>query len=262
MKVDLYNKQNEVVGTAELPEACFGAPWKPALVHEVLRAMRANAREPWAHAKGRGEVRGGGKKPWRQKGTGRAQHGSIRSPIWKGGGKSHGPQKERDYSQKINKKAKRMALLSVLSKKAADHEIKVVDNLEFALPKTKQAALAARVLTGLPKNKKQFNLLIIRSAENKSVARAAANLPKTAVLTPTTLNVYDFLAHRHVLIEQRAIAEVTAHYEGAAPRAAWHRNSSEALPSFAKATKGSRLITPRRTRRGIPAEENKDKKSA
>jgi hypothetical protein len=96
MKVDLYNLKNEVVGTAELPDTVFGVAWKPALVKQVLAAQMANRREPWAHAKDRSEVSGGGKKPWRQKGTGRARHGSTRSPLWSGGGKAHGPRNDRD----------------------------------------------------------------------------------------------------------------------------------------------------------------------
>jgi len=117
MNADVYNLNNEKVGTVELPENVFGAKWSPVLVKQVVDAQRANARDPWAHAKGRGEVRGGGRKPWRQKGTGRARHGSIRSPLWIGGGKAHGPRKERDYSQKVNKKMRRLALFSALSRK-------------------------------------------------------------------------------------------------------------------------------------------------
>src|SRR6185436_10884964 len=110
MNAAVFNIKNEKVSTVVLPDDLFGAPWRPALVQQVLLAQRANARRPWAHAKDRSEVRGGGKKPWRQKGTGRARHGSIRSPLWIGGGKAHGPRKDRDYSQKINKKMKRGAL--------------------------------------------------------------------------------------------------------------------------------------------------------
>src|SRR6202007_528340 len=104
MKSPVYNIKNETVGEIDLPDSVFGAKWNPILVKQVGLAMMANARRPWAHAKGRSEVRGGGRKPWRQKGTGRARHGSIRSPLWSGGGKAHGPVKTRDFSQKINKK--------------------------------------------------------------------------------------------------------------------------------------------------------------
>src|SRR5579862_9363905 len=120
MKADVYNLKDEVVGSVELPENVFGARWNAALIKQVLDSQLANRRSPWAHVKERGEVRGGGKKPWRQKGTGRARHGSTRSPLWVGGGVSHGPSKDRDYSEKVNKKMKRAALFSVLSKKFHD----------------------------------------------------------------------------------------------------------------------------------------------
>src|SRR5882724_1844322 len=110
MKTDLYNLKNEVVGSVELPEEVFGARWNGSLVEQALIAQQANKRRPWAHAKTRAEVRGGGRKPWKQKGTGRARHGSTRSPLWVGGGKAHGPSKDRNYAQKINKKMKRLAL--------------------------------------------------------------------------------------------------------------------------------------------------------
>src|SRR5271166_6555953 len=103
MNADVYNWNNEKVGTMELPASVFGAKWNAMLVKQVLEAQAANRREPWAHTKTRGEVRGGGKKPWRQKGTGRARHGSTRSPIWRHGGITHGPRAERDFSVKINR---------------------------------------------------------------------------------------------------------------------------------------------------------------
>ena len=153
MKADVYNLKNEVVGTVELPSAVFGAKWNATLVQQVLEAQLANARSPWAHAKDRSEVRGGGKKPWRQKGTGRARHGSTRSPIWVGGGKAHGPRNDRDYSQKVNKKMKRVALFSVLSKKAKDGEMKVFDSLMIEAPKTKSVAAALKVVL-VPKERR------------------------------------------------------------------------------------------------------------
>src|SRR6202451_4352695 len=104
MDAPIYNTEGKKTGTLTLPENIFGLKWNAALVHQVATSMQDNARTPVAHTKGRGDVRGGGKKPWKQKGTGRARHGSIRSPLWIGGGKAHGPNKERDYTQKVNKK--------------------------------------------------------------------------------------------------------------------------------------------------------------
>src|SRR5277367_3501327 len=113
METPIYNAQGKKAGSLKLPENIFAVKWNDALMHQVVTSMQSNARTPVAHVKDRGAVSGGGKKPWRQKGTGRARHGSIRSPIWKGGGVAHGPRNERDYSQKVNKKMKRAALFSV-----------------------------------------------------------------------------------------------------------------------------------------------------
>lgn len=208
MKTDVYNHENDKVGTAELPEGVFHAHWNPALVNQVLLAQLANRRRAWAHAKGRGEVRGGGKKPWRQKGTGRARHGSIRSPLWKGGGKSHGPSNEKDYSQSVNKKMKRLALYSVLSKKFADHEVKVFDNWELPEAKTKVAAkILARVLDA-KKGRKNFDVVFIADAKNKSLQRATSNLQKTKVLHPGSLNVYDLLNYKNIFIDRNVVSEI------------------------------------------------------
>ncbi|MCL5782115.1 MAG: 50S ribosomal protein L4, partial [Patescibacteria group bacterium] len=123
MEATIYNQSGKTSGKITLPEEVFGLSWNADLVHEVVRLMNSNARPNVAHAKTRGEVRGGGKKPWRQKGTGRARHGSTRSPIWVGGGVAHGPRNEKNYSRKINKQAKRKALFTILSKKFKDGEI-------------------------------------------------------------------------------------------------------------------------------------------
>jgi len=211
MKVDIYNQKNEVVGTEDLAEAYFGAAWKPELVAQVLRAFLANQRRPWAHAKGRGEVRGGGRKPWRQKGTGRARHGSIRSPLWRGGGKSHGPQSDRDYSQKVNKKMKHLALFSVLSKKVSDQEVKVIDTLHPETPKTKMVhAMASALVT--PGKAKKLDVLFVRDQKDTTLARAARNIPKAKVVSPASLNVYDLLSYKHILLDRRAIPEIVSHY--------------------------------------------------
>src|ERR1700735_5511988 len=139
MNADVYNLQNEKVGTMELPADIFGARWNAALVKQVIDAQLANRRSPWAHTKTRGEVSGGGKKPWRQKGTGRARHGSTRSPLWVGGGVAHGPRNDKNFSRKINKKMKAKALYTILSRKMKDGEVLFVDSFTFKAPKTKEA---------------------------------------------------------------------------------------------------------------------------
>lgn len=213
MNADVYNLKNEKVGTVDLPEAVFGVAWKPALVKQVVTAELANERRPWAHAKGRGEVRGGGKKPWRQKGTGRARHGSIRSPIWVGGGKAHGPNKERDYSQKINKKMKRIALFSVLSRKLKDAEVKVFENLTITAPKAKILASTLMPVLNMKKGAKRFDVLMVPAENNVNLNRASANLQKAKALVATSLNVGDILNHKHLFIEQSAAAVIAKHFK-------------------------------------------------
>ena len=212
MEVDLYNIKNEKVGKVFVPDPLFGAPWKPALVRQVLSAYMANARRPWAHAKGRGEVRGGGRKPWRQKGTGRARHGSIRSPLWSGGGKAHGPQKERDYSQKVNVTMKRSAIASVLSRKLADHEVKIFDSLALPAPKTKMFYETMRFLTGALKGTKELSILVIPGNGTTELSRAGANVPKAKVSSPKSLNAYDLMSHRYIFLEEGAIPVIGSHY--------------------------------------------------
>lgn len=213
MKADVYNLKNEVVGTVELPSAVFGAKWSPTLVQQVLEAQLANARAPWAHVKDRSEVRGGGKKPWRQKGTGRARHGSTRSPIWVGGGKAHGPRNDRDYSQKVNKKMKRVALFSVLSKKAKDGEIKVFDTLMIAAPKTKTVATVLKMVLSPKKGDKRFDVLLVSDNTNKNLFRATSNLQKTKTIEAGSLNIYDIMNHKNLFLDKDAVATIEKHYK-------------------------------------------------
>jgi large subunit ribosomal protein L4 len=208
MNADVYNVKNEKVSTVTLPDELFAAPWRPALVQQVLLAQRANARRPWAHAKTRAEVSGGGKKPWRQKGTGRSRHGSIRSPLWIGGGKAHGPNKERDYSQKVNKKMRSAAIASVLSKKFRDSEIKVFESLAVDAPKTKMVSEMLRGILKIKKTTKRLDVLMVRDPENKGLVRAARNLEKTRVLSPDSLNIQDLLTYKYIFMESKAVPHI------------------------------------------------------
>ena len=209
MKVNIYNLKNEVVGEIDLPDAIFDVKWSPVLVAQVVRAQLANRRRPWAHAKTRAEVRGGGKKPWRQKGTGRARHGSIRSPLWVGGGKAHGPSNLRDYSQKVNKKMARLALLSVLSKKAREHQLKVFENLEIGEPKTKVLFGVLQGALQLKKGYKKIDLLLVSDRENVNMRRASSNLIKTKAVDSKSLNIYDVLNHKNIFIDKASIGEIS-----------------------------------------------------
>ncbi|MBI4119540.1 MAG: 50S ribosomal protein L4 [Parcubacteria group bacterium] len=208
MTIDVYDKSNNKAGTADLPDDIFGRKWNAALVHQVITAQQANRRKPVAHAKGRSEVRGGGRKPWRQKGTGRARHGSIRSPLWKGGGVTHGPTKERSYEQKINKKMRRLAIFTVLSAKVRERKLKVIDSLELDAPKTKLLfGTLGRIADGAK------SVLLIPADKNASVYRAAANMPRVKALAPGSLNVYDLMRYEQILLDRSAIETIAGHYK-------------------------------------------------
>jgi large subunit ribosomal protein L4 len=212
MKTEVYNLKNEVVGTIDLPDRVFGAAWDETLVKQVLTAQRANARDPWAHVKERSEVAGSGRKPWRQKGTGRARHGMTSSPLWVGGGKAHGPRNDKDYSQKVNKKMKRAALFAVLSKKWKDGEVKVLDTLAPEAPKTKLLAGALRNVLNMKKGSKRYDVLLVPSGANAAVIRSSSNLPKAKAIDAASLNIYDILNHANLLLEEGSVAVIEKHY--------------------------------------------------
>ena len=208
MKTALYNWKGETVGELDLPDAIFAAPWRPALVSQALHAQVANRRKPLAHTKNRGEVSGGGKKPWRQKGTGRARHGSIRSPIWKGGGVTHGPRNDRSFSVKLNRKMLHGAIRSILSKKLEEGNIKILESLAISAPKTREFVGVLRQFLGIPKAKKKFSTLLIPDRANKMVYRASANVPTVKALSSQTLNVEDLLKYRTILFDRKAVEEL------------------------------------------------------
>jgi len=211
MTADLYNSKNERVGTVELPDRVFGVRWNADLVHQALRVQLANRRTKAAHAKGRSEVRGGGRKPWKQKGTGRARHGSIRSPIWKGGGVTHGPKKERSYELKINKKMRQLAIFSVLSRRLKDGEIKIVDSLPVNEPKTKSVSGLLSGFFGKNKNNKT-SVLFIPQESNKNIYKASNNLKNIHALDSKSLNVYELLKYKTVLLNKEAVEIINKHY--------------------------------------------------
>src|SRR3989339_1736116 len=202
MEAKVYNQEGKEAGSMTLPERVFGAKWNADLVHQVAQSMLSNRRAGTAHTKNRGEVSGGGKKPWRQKGTGRARHGSIRSPIWIGGGVAHGPLKERSYKLDLNKKMKRVAIYSVLSKKFADNEIKIVDSLKLNSHKTKDLASVLKTFL------KSVNALLVPTTDNKIVYRAARNIPKVKSLNAASLNVKELLQYKNILIDKEAVKEI------------------------------------------------------
>lgn len=210
MKVKIYNQEGKEVGTAELSDGVFGLKWNADLVHQVVTGQAANLRRGTAHAKGRSEVRGGGRKPWRQKGTGRARHGSIRSPIWIGGGVTHGPLKEKNYHKKINKKMAKKALFTALSAKARDNEIIVLDDLKLSEAKTKYAAEIFKNLSqvdALQDIVKAKTLLALPEKSN-DLKRVFRNLPRVGMDEARNLNAYKVLQYRYILISKEVLESV------------------------------------------------------
>lgn len=205
MTADVYNVKGEKAGTINLPENVFGVRWNSDLVHQVVTSLRANERAPIAHTKTRGEVRGGGKKPWRQKGTGRARHGSSRSPIWRHGGITHGPRNDRDYSVKINRKMKTKALYTILSAKLRDKEIIFVEDFGLNSPKTKTAATILATLakkTGADKlaYKKGNRALIATPSNDTSTYKSFRNIPSAQVLEARNINPLTLVSYKYVVI--------------------------------------------------------------
>ncbi len=181
----------------KLKEEIFGVRSRPRLLHQTVVMQLANRRAGSAATKSKGFVRGGGKKPWRQKGTGRARAGSIRSPIWVGGGTTFGPH-PRDYSYRMPRKARKEALLSALSLKNREGKIIVVDKLELEAPKTK---IMVQALTEL----KVASALIVIAQTDEKIERSARNLPKVKVLRVEGLNVYDLLRYEHLILTDGAL---------------------------------------------------------
>jgi large subunit ribosomal protein L4 len=204
MEAKIYNQKGKEAGKIKLPEEVFGLPWNADLVHQVITSMESSGRFGTAHTKDRGEVRGGGKKPWRQKGTGRARHGSIRSPIWRGGGITHGPRAEKNYERKVNRKMKLKALHTLLSRKWKDGEIIFMDSLSLSAPKTKEGKEILLNLAGIAgfegiMKKKKNALLLAIDKKNAPVEKSFRNFANVEVsevrnLNPVALATYRFVA--------------------------------------------------------------------
>ncbi|MFA6077942.1 MAG: 50S ribosomal protein L4 [Candidatus Paceibacterota bacterium] len=207
MNAKVYGQDGKDKGTIELPKGVFAVKWNNDLVHQVMLSMQSNARAGTAHTKSRGEVRGGGRKPWAQKGTGRARHGSSRSPIWRGGGVTFGPRAEKNYDRKINKKMKAKALYAVLSKKFTDGEIIFIDTLKLGAPKTKDAkAIFDKIIVGakLTKTtmKKRNTAYLALGAKDVEVEKSFRNLPNLETGNIRDLNLLSLLNHRYIMISE------------------------------------------------------------
>lgn len=200
-KVSVLDKTGSKVTDLELNEAVFGIEPNEAVMYEMVIQQRAAMRTGNHKVKNRGEVAGGGRKPWRQKGTGRARHGSIRSPQWRGGGVVFGPT-PRSYAYQMPKKARRLALLSALSMKVANEEFIAVDELTFDAPKTKELL---KVLEALSIENKA---LIVTADKDETVALSARNIPGVKVVTATEINVLDIVGHEQLVMTKSAVEKV------------------------------------------------------
>lgn len=204
-KVSVYNLLGEQVGEIDLKDDMFGAEINEHAMYEVVKNHLANKRQGTQSAKTRAEVRGGGRKPWRQKGTGRARQGSIRAPHWTGGGVVFAP-KPRDYSYSVPKKVKRVALKSALSSKVLENEIIVLDELNLSEPKTKEMV---KILENIKADKKA---LIVMDEKNENIIKSARNIPNVETTLVNTLNVYDILKYNSFIITKDAVRKVEEVY--------------------------------------------------
>ncbi|PYZ95655.1 50S ribosomal protein L4 [Alteribacter lacisalsi] len=200
-KVALFNQSGSQVGDIELAESVFGIEPNKSVLHDAVLMQQASQRQGTHAVKGRSDVRGGGKKPWRQKGTGRARHGTIRSPIWVGGGVAFGPT-PRSYAYKLPKKVRRLAIKSALSSKVAAEEIRVLEGLSLDAPKTKEMKA---VLNGLTAGAKT---LVVTAGHDDAVALSTNNLPEVKTITAEGLNVLDVLNYDNLVITQDAVKKV------------------------------------------------------
>jgi large subunit ribosomal protein L4 len=201
MHVDVYNAQGEVIRQVELPEAVFGVEVKEHLLYEVVRYQLVRRRQGTAHTKNRAAVRGGGQKPWRQKGTGRARAGSRRSPLWRGGGTIFGPM-PRTYAFSMPKKKRRLALCSALSLKVREQAFRVIDHFDITQPKTRQVVELLKRFTTQPK------VLLVVGEPHQPLYLSARNIPSVKVLPVVGLNVYDVLHHTTMICAEEAIEKI------------------------------------------------------
>lgn len=199
MKIDLYQQSGEKKGTVEANDKMFAVPVNEELMRLALVRQLAHSRQAGAYAKTRGEIRGGGKKPWRQKGTGHARFGSSRNPIWRGGGVAFGPTKEQNYKKLMPKKARRAALFSGLSQKAADKQIFALDKFDIKTPKTKE------FITLFKKLPVERSLLVVISEKDLNFEKSVSNLPNVKTILVNYLNLHDLLKYEKVMFMESAL---------------------------------------------------------
>ena len=211
MKVSVYNQNAGIIGEVELNPKIFEVELKQHLLAEVSRIQLSNARQGGANTKTRGEVRGGGRKPWKQKGTGRARAGSIRSPIWRGGGITFGPRAKRNWELKINKKAKQQALFMTLSDKAKDNKFIVVDKIDLSEIKTKELV---KIISGFKKSVKDFGkqYLLVLPVNDEKLIKSARNIPGLETIFAKSLNVVEILKADNMIVLKDSLAVIEKTY--------------------------------------------------
>lgn len=207
LKAPLYNVKGEKKGDIELPESVFGMPSNDTLLHQVYVAISANLRNPIAHTKDRGERAGTGKKPWKQKGTGRARAGSVRSPLWRKGGVTFGPTKDRNFSKETNRKMRQKALCVALSEKLRAEKIRVVDTFSFETKKTKEFAGFLDALGVRP-----GKALLGFSTSERDIERMSRNIDKTTNVLSENMSVYDLLNHEFLVVSKETVAMLSARF--------------------------------------------------
>ncbi len=206
--ISIYNQKGESIKRQKLNDQIFDCQPKKDIIHQVVILSLANKRHPFAHTLKKGDVRGGGKKPWRQKGTGRARAGSIRSPLWKGGGVTFGPDKERNYSKKINKKIKKKALYMCLSDKVKEKRLYILDKIELSEIKTKKFVdILSKLIP--EKNKK---ILLALEDNDKNIIKSARNIEKLRTMPVESLNVLDLLKADYLVTTVKGIKKIEKHY--------------------------------------------------
>ncbi len=203
MKVSVYNQKGEVTKEVELNDQIFGQKFNSRFIHQIYIKILKNRRQPIASTKDRSEVRGGGKKPWPQKGTGRARHSSIRSPLWKGGGVTFGPrQKERNFKNKINKKEKKIALSQILSQKLKDKEIIILEDLKIEKSKTKEIYSLLNNLIKKEKGKPLKKAILLIESKDKEIKRISRNIPSLKVMTVESIDLLELLNYKYLILKK------------------------------------------------------------
>ncbi len=210
LQAKIYNQKGKESGTVDLPASVFAVKWNADLVHQVVTSMLSSARTPIAHAKNRGEVSGGGKKPWQQKGTGRARHGSTRSPLWVHGGTTHGPRNDKDYGRKVNKKMKAKALYTILSAKYKKGQIMFVDSISFKAPKTKEAVDTLTTFSKISgfndlMSRKKNSAYLAFSKKDATAEKSFQNINTIKADEIRNMNPVDLMKYKYVVIENPEI---------------------------------------------------------